>query len=126
MVQTVAQARVQRADTLPGHRGLFKSREAELASGQTSVLCQEAALFHCCEGASPPASGSPAVTWGWGKGGSLTARLGLEEEKGGGDGEAGPACAWEARAPHKKEWNANARLICSTIVHYICYFALLL
>ena len=54
---------------------------------------------------------SPAVTWGWGKGGSLSARLGPEAEKGGGDGEAGPACAWEARAPHKMEWNANARLI---------------
>ena len=40
MVQKVAQARVQQADTLPGHRGLFKSREAELASQVSSVRRQ--------------------------------------------------------------------------------------
>ena len=40
MVQAVAEARVQRADTLPGHRGLFKSREAELASQVSSVRRQ--------------------------------------------------------------------------------------
>ena len=40
MVQSVAEARVQRADTLPGHRGLYKSREAELASHVSSVRRQ--------------------------------------------------------------------------------------
>ena len=38
-------------------------------------------------------------------------RGGGQGVEGGGEGEAGPASVYAARAPHKEEWNANARLV---------------
>ena len=69
---------------------------------------KEATLLYCCEGAGTPASRPPSAAWGWGERGGLKAGLGPEAEKGGGDGEAGPASVYAARAPHKEEWIAKA------------------